>query len=51
MAESAERAERRARQRELADRLKASGVLDGIFEQVDAGVVPLGGDDGLLKEC
>ena len=33
MAESEERAERRARQRELADRLKASGALDGIFEQ------------------
>ena len=44
-----ERAERRERQRELADRLKASGALDGIFEQIDAGQVPLGGDDGLLK--
>ena len=40
MTESAERAERRARQRELADRLKASGALDGIFEQIDAGQVP-----------
>jgi len=49
MPESSERAERRARQRELADRLKASGALDGIFEQIDAGQVPLGGDDGLLK--
>ena len=29
MTESAERAERRARQKELADRLKASGALDG----------------------
>jgi transposase-like protein len=47
--DDAERAERRARQRELADRLKASGALDGIFEQIDAGEVPLGGDDGLLK--
>src|SRR5215207_5741221 len=47
--ENAERAERRARQRELADRLKASGALDQIFEQIDAGEVPLGGDDGLLK--
>jgi len=44
-----ERAERRARQRELADRLKASGPLDQIFEQIDAGEVPLGGDEGLLK--
>src|SRR5215207_44519 len=43
-----ERAERRVRQRELADRLKASGALDQIFEQIDAGEVPLGGDDGLL---
>src|SRR5215203_1907470 len=47
--DNAERAERRARQRELADRLKASGALDQIFEQIDAGEVPLGGDDGLLK--
>ena len=47
--ENAERAERRARQRELADRLKASGALDQIFGQIDAGEVPLGGDDGLLK--
>jgi hypothetical protein len=47
--DNAERAERRARQRELADSLKASGALDGIFEQIDAGDVPLGGDEGLLK--
>ena len=47
MTENGKRAERRARQRELADRLKASGVLDGIFEQIDAGQVPLGGDEGL----
>ena len=33
----------------MADRLKASGALDQIFEQIDAGEVPLGGDDGLLK--
>jgi putative transposase len=49
LTESAERAERRARQKELADRLKASGALDGIFEQIDAGQVPLAGDDGLLN--
>src|SRR6476646_7514840 len=47
--EDAERAERRARQRELADRLKASGGLEQIFEQIEAGEVPLGGDDGLLR--
>jgi putative transposase len=49
MTESGERAERRARQKELADRLKASGALDGIFEQIDAGQVRLAGDDGLLN--
>src|SRR5215213_5589916 len=49
MMDDAERAERRARQRELADRLKASGALDGIFEQIDGGQVPLGGDEGLLR--
>jgi hypothetical protein len=27
----------------LADRPTASGALDGIFEQIDAGQVPLGG--------
>jgi putative transposase len=42
-------AERRERQRELAERLKASGALDAIFAQIDAGSVPLTGDDGLLK--
>jgi transposase-like protein len=47
--DNAESAERRARQRELADRLKASGALDQTFEQIDAGEVPLGGDDGLWK--
>lgn len=44
-----DRAERRERQRELAERLKASGALDGIFAQIDAGTVPVTGDDGLLK--
>ena len=33
----------------MADRLKASGALDEIFAQIDAGEVPLTGDDGLLK--
>jgi hypothetical protein len=42
MSES-ERAERCEWQRELADRLKASGAVDGIFEQIDTGQVPLGG--------
>ena len=44
---SPEREERRVRQRELAEQLKASGALDGVFEQIDAGV-PLTGVDGLL---
>ena len=37
------------RQRELAERLKASGALDEIFAQIDSGQVPLTGDYGLLK--
>lgn len=44
---SAEREERRRQQKELADRLKASGALDGIFAQIDAGQ-PLTGEQGLL---
>ena len=44
---SAEREERRRRQRELAEELKASGALDEVFAQIDAGV-PLTGQDGLL---
>jgi hypothetical protein len=38
------------RGKELADRLKASGALDQIFEEIDAVEVPLGGGDGLLKD-
>ena len=49
MTESAERAERRARQKNGGMWLEASGALDGIFEQIDAGEVPLSGDDGLLN--
>ena len=44
---SPEREDRRRRQKELADRLKASGALDQIFTQIDQGV-PLTGEDGLL---
>ena len=43
-----ERAEARRRQRQVAEELKASGALDGIFAQMDAGT-PLTGDDGLLS--
>ena len=44
---SPEREERRRRQKELADQLKASGALDGIFAKIDAGE-PLTGEGGLL---
>lgn len=40
--------ERRARQRRVAEELKASGALEGIFAQVDAGA-PLTGSDGVLS--
>lgn len=49
MTESDETAERRRRARESAARLKASGALDGMFAQIDAGV-PLTGEGGLLKD-
>lgn len=47
MAISEERAERRRRQKELAERLTASGALDEVFAQIDAGE-PLTGEGGLL---
>ena len=37
----------RRQQKELADRLKASGALDEMFAQIDAGE-PLTGDEGLF---
>gem|GEM_PF-4330172 len=43
MAISPEREERRRRQKELADRLKASGAMDEIFAKIDAGE-PLTGE-------
>jgi len=43
-----EREEERARQRRVAEELKASGALEGIFAQVDAGA-PLTGSDGVLS--
>ncbi|MGC5616391.1 transposase, partial [Georgenia sp. Z1491] len=45
--ESPERAERRRRQKEIADGLKGSGALDDIFAKIDAGE-PLTGEQGLL---
>src|SRR5690554_340242 len=42
-----EREERRRKQEEIADRLKASGVLDEIFAKIDAGE-PLTGEQGLI---
>lgn len=47
MAISPEREERRRRQKELADQLKASGAMDEIFAKIDAGE-PLTGEQGLL---
>jgi hypothetical protein len=44
---SPEREERRRRQKELADQLKASGAMDEIFAKIDAGE-PLTGEHGLL---
>lgn len=44
---SSEREERRRRQKELADQLKASGAMDEIFAKIDAGE-KLSGDGGLL---
>lgn len=44
---SPEREERRRRQKELVDELKASGALDGIFSKIDAGE-SLTGEYGLL---
>ena len=44
-----ERAERRARQRELAERLKASCPMDGMFEQIDAMEDPLEHRGGQLN--
>lgn len=47
MAISPEREERRGRQEELVDRLKAWGAMDDIFAKIDAGE-PLTGESGLL---
>ena len=47
MAVSAEREERRRRQKELADQLKASGAMDEIFAKIDAGE-PITGEHGML---
>ena len=49
MTESEETTERRRRAREAAARLKASGAMDGLFAQIDAGI-PLTGEGGLLKD-
>lgn len=46
-AENPARQERAAKQKEIADQLKASGALNEIFAKMDAGE-PLTGDDGLL---
>ncbi len=46
VAAAEERAAAGERQREIAEELKASGALDEIFAQIDAGT-PLTGEDGL----
>ena len=33
---------------ELVEQLKASGLLDALFAQIDAGMVELTGDDGFV---
>lgn len=43
-----EREERRREQKEIAESLKSSRALDGIFARIDAGE-PLTGHEGLLK--
>lgn len=45
--QSPEREERRRQQKELADRLKASGAMDDIFAKIDAGE-SLTGEGGLI---
>lgn len=42
-----DREERRRRQKEIADQLKASGALDEIFAKIDAGEA-LTGEQGLI---
>lgn len=44
------REERRRLQREGADRLKASGVMDELFAVIDAGEIELDGRDGLIQQ-
>jgi transposase-like protein len=44
------REERRRLQREGVERLRASGALDELFAQIDAGEVELGGADGLIQQ-
>jgi putative transposase len=44
------REERRRLQHEGVERLKASGALDELFTQIDAGEVELGGSDGLIQQ-
>lgn len=45
-----ERDERRRRQRDGARKLTESGLLDELFEKIDAGEVQLDGADGLIQQ-
>lgn len=44
------REERRRLQREGAERLKASGVMDELFAKIDTGEIELDGRDGLIQQ-
>jgi hypothetical protein len=48
--DNAERRERRVRQAEGAQRLIESGVLDDLFEKIDAGEIQLDGDGGFIQK-
>ena len=50
MVDNEAREERRRLQRQGVERLKASGALDELFAQIDAGEVELGGSDGLIQQ-
>ena len=50
MTDSEARAERRRQQTEGARQLVESGVLDDLFEKIDAGEVELDGSDGLIQQ-
>lgn len=48
--EKVARDERREVQRQAVRRLERSGLLDGLYEQIDSGQVELDGPDGLIQQ-